>query len=114
MDIKKWVERQNNHNRKTRILDGENYQVEYGGDGISLIIEVPPTTESGDGTTIYAGKITGAPTGGLYPVNLYDEVNGTLKGTGSAIPVMLHVGETLAVDTWIVVAESTVTGLTLV
>lgn len=68
---------------------------------------------SSSSSRTYTAKTTGGSSGGIYPVDLYDEVNGDIIGSGYVLPVMLHVGEQLPVGTWIVAVSSTISQISL-
>lgn len=72
----------------------------------------PPGGGESSGTSAFLAKITGRPVGGLYPVDIYDGIDGEVIGSGYAKPAMLRFNEVLPTDTWITVFESTVNSLT--
>jgi hypothetical protein len=58
-------------------------------------------------------KITGAPTAGVYPVDIYaDGVDSASTGTGGVVPLNLGIDEVVPVNTWVVAHPNTYTEVT--
>lgn len=69
---------------------------------------------SNSNTVSYVGKITGGTSSTGYSVDIYSEVNGTeVIATGTVFPVMLHIGETLSVGTWVVCVPGSISNLSV-
>lgn len=73
--------------------------------GYSLACTIGKDSASG-----IPAKITGAPTAGVYPVDLYaDGISETSTGSATAAPLNLSIHETIPVDTWIIVTPKAYT-----
>jgi len=99
-----------------KLLDGREIEWEHGPFGTRPILRMDRISSGGGSSTgaiPFIGKITGGSSSTGYTVDLYDEVNGSVIGTATSFPVMLHIGETIPNGSWILVFRSTASELTL-
>ena len=114
MKIKEWIKRANvalDYLRQRTLADGHRYKVVRNGNHTQLAIDFTPRPlpGGGGGTGAYPCKVTGSPTGGVYPVDVHK--NGkteTKTGTGDLQVLQLHINETIPTNSWVMGFDTTI------
>jgi len=112
MELNKWIESQQDLNRRRKIIDGENYVVEENEEGTQLHIDLRNNVEQSSEDTSndpILCKVTGG-SGTNYAVDFYE--NGPLEsstGSGYVLVVNVHIFDVIPVNSWIVASPATTT-----